>query len=247
VLLLAATRTRRVYHPRRSFSSRLLEFAYVCRLRNQHRTVPWEDGPDAAEQLAPDAGEVFPFVHIRTEDKKMTWMTIATPRLTLLGADRDMLLAALGGPRALERAIGAIVPTEWPPEHLDVPVLRWMLDGLGSLPSDAPWRMYLIVRNGERREAIGTCGFKGPPDAEGTVEVGYSVVPSQQRQGYASEATAALVDCAMHHGARSVAAETFPELVASVRVMEKCGLKLVGPGSQEGTIRYAVTGEEREG
>jgi [ribosomal protein S5]-alanine N-acetyltransferase len=176
----------------------------------------------------------------------MALITLETPRLALLGADRDVLLAALDGPRALERSIDAIVPTEWPPEHLDEGSLYWMLDGLRSRPSDTPWRMYLIVLNGERREAIGTCGFKGPPDAEGTVEVGYSVVPSRQRQGYATEATAALIDCAMSHGARSVAAETFPELVASVRVMEKCGLTFVGPGSEAGTIRYAVTAEERQ-
>jgi [ribosomal protein S5]-alanine N-acetyltransferase len=176
----------------------------------------------------------------------MSLITIETPRLALLGADRDVLLAALDGTRALEESIDATVPADWPPEHLDEPTLYWMLDGLRSQPAETPWRMYLIVLNGERREAIGTCGYKGPPDAEGMVEVGYSVVPSRQRQGYATEATTALVDLAIRHGARSVAAETFPELVASVRVMEKCGLTFIGPGSEARTIRYAVTAEERQ-
>ncbi len=40
---------------------------------------------------------------------------------------------------------------------------------------------------------VGTCGFKGPPGADGTVEIAYGVAPDQQGKGYATEASEALV------------------------------------------------------
>jgi RimJ/RimL family protein N-acetyltransferase len=35
---------------------------------------------------------------------------------------------------------------------------------------------------------IGDIGFRGPPDAAGIVEIGYSVVAGRRRRGYATEA-----------------------------------------------------------
>jgi RimJ/RimL family protein N-acetyltransferase len=72
------------------------------------------------------------------------------------------------------------------------------------------------------------------------VEFGYSVLPEFQRRGFASEAAAALIDCAFQNGARSVIAETYPHLPASIRVMEKCGMRLLGKGSEAGVVRYSI-------
>src|ERR1700691_5150286 len=38
---------------------------------------------------------------------------------------------------------------------------------------------------------IGTCGFKGPAGADGTVEIAYGVAPDHQGKGYATEAAEA--------------------------------------------------------
>jgi ribosomal-protein-alanine N-acetyltransferase len=71
------------------------------------------------------------------------------------------------------------------------------------------------------------------------VEVGYSLLPAYQNKGFATEATAALIAAAYRNGAKQVLAETLPHLIASRRVMEKCGMVFVGPGSEDGVIRYA--------
>jgi RimJ/RimL family protein N-acetyltransferase len=75
---------------------------------------------------------------------------------------------------------------------------------------------------------VGTCAFKGPPDSEGAVEVAYGVEPSYQGRGYAKEATAALVEFALHSGARVVRAHTRPGHVASTRVLAASGFERVG-------------------
>jgi RimJ/RimL family protein N-acetyltransferase len=76
---------------------------------------------------------------------------------------------------------------------------------------------------------VGTCGFKGPPGAEGTVEIAYGVAPDQQGKGYATEATEALVAHAFSAGqVRLVCAHTFAAANASARVLTKCGFQAVG-------------------
>jgi RimJ/RimL family protein N-acetyltransferase len=77
--------------------------------------------------------------------------------------------------------------------------------------------------------AVGTCGFKGPPDAYHTVEIAYGVDPAHQGRGYATEAAEALVAYAFSSGqVRVVRAHTFSEANASTRVLAKCGFERIG-------------------
>ena len=41
---------------------------------------------------------------------------------------------------------------------------------------------------------IGTCAYKGKPDANGMVEIGYEIIPDYRLQGYATEAALALIN-----------------------------------------------------
>jgi RimJ/RimL family protein N-acetyltransferase len=101
-------------------------------------------------------------------------------------------------------------------------------DVLRADPGAAPWwARLLIVR--ETGAAAGAAGFTGPPDARGTVTLGYSVYPAQQRCGIASEAAAALVTWALAQpGVRRVQATIPSGHTASRRVAEKAGMRRVG-------------------
>ena len=76
-------------------------------------------------------------------------------------------------------------------------------------------------------------GLKGPPDAEGLVEIGYSVLETHQRRGYATEAVRALIAWAKERGAKRIAAETLPELLPSQRVMDKLGMRPVESAARD--------------
>jgi len=76
---------------------------------------------------------------------------------------------------------------------------------------------------------IGTCGFKGSPDAHGAVEIAYFTFPDNERRGYATEMARALIDIARRSGVvRKVVAHTHVERGASVRVLEKTGMQRCG-------------------
>ena len=57
-----------------------------------------------------------------------------------------------------------------------------------------PWRYGFFVLERESHTAIGTAGFKGPPDGADTVEIAYGIVPAFKGRGYATEAAGALVE-----------------------------------------------------
>ncbi len=92
-----------------------------------------------------------------------------------------------------------------------------------------PWILGFRIAERSTGEVIGGCGFKGPPDAEGMVEIAYGIYPEHHGKGFATEAARALIDHARDSGAvRLIRAHTLPENGASQRVLTKCGFACVG-------------------
>jgi [ribosomal protein S5]-alanine N-acetyltransferase len=88
---------------------------------------------------------------------------------------------------------------------------------------EAVFGSYAIVERGTGL-VVGAIGFFGPPDAAGTVTIGYGLVPSARRLGYATEALRALVTFAFAQDAvRRLEADADRSNVASHRVLEKAG------------------------
>ena len=109
-----------------------------------------------------------------------------------------------------------------------------------------PWVHGFILVHQASGAVVGRCGFKGPPSAEGEVEIAYGVAPEHQGKGYATEAADALAAYAFSCSAvRLVLAHTLPESNASSRVLTKCGFKCVGEvqDSEDGLVwRWEKTG-----
>jgi [ribosomal protein S5]-alanine N-acetyltransferase len=104
----------------------------------------------------------------------------------------------------------------------------WLARVHASTSAD-PWTHGFFIVHRETGTTIGRCGFKGPPESDGVVEIAYGVEPDQQGKGYATEAAGALVNYAFASGnVRVVRAHTLPEPNASTRVLTKCGFRRVG-------------------
>jgi [ribosomal protein S5]-alanine N-acetyltransferase len=163
---------------------------------------------------------------------------IATPRLALIAITTSSIEAEAAG--ELAKAVRARVPKTWPPEHWDPQVLRFLLDRFASDPADVGWHRYIALREaGGRRTLIGTVGGFRRAEKPAECEIGYSVIAEYRERGYATEAAQAFVRWALSHASiEDIVAQTFPSLPASIRVMEQCGMKFVGPGFEEGTVLY---------
>ena len=129
-------------------------------------------------------------------------LKISTPRLDLIAAGAAVCRAAAADRDALARLLAARVPESWPPELYDKAAAEYTLARLGEGSEQAGWWLHYIVlksTRSRRRTLVGSCGFKGPPTADGTVEIGYSVLPDFRRQGYATEAAQGLISHAFAH------------------------------------------------
>jgi len=92
-----------------------------------------------------------------------------------------------------------------------------------------PWKHGFALVHLADNAVIGMGGYKGPPNADGMVEIAYGVVPGYQGRGYATEAAQALIAYALASGhVRTIRAHTSSEVNASTKVLEKCGFKCLG-------------------
>lgn len=152
-------------------------------------------------------------------------MEIHTPRLVLVSATVPQLVQLQAGVDAFERANGfKVAPgyTEYP-EALATS-LKWMTEHPGE-----EWFAPLLFIHRAPRVLMGLGGFKGPPDAHGSVELGYGIAPAYRRQGFAAEATLAMLQrlCQSAKVAKAIA-HTLPEPNGSTRVLAKTGFRLAG-------------------
>jgi ribosomal-protein-alanine N-acetyltransferase len=151
---------------------------------------------------------------------------IATLRMRLHGLTVSMAKAIVEDRRQLELLVRAHVPDAWPPADT-AGFIAGFAERLRADLSQLGWGPWLMVLDAERT-LVGDAGFTGRPKDDGVAELGYGVLPAFQRQGLATEAGEALIRWAFEQGATAVVAQCEASNVASVRVLEKLGMRSVG-------------------
>lgn len=156
---------------------------------------------------------------------------IETARLRLVPYSPQMLIALIEGDAGFEERFGMRVAEGLRTFYRSGDVSPAWLEALraaSSAPADV-WRHGLAAVLREAGVIIGGVGFKGPPDADGVVEVAYGIAPEFQGVGYATEAVAAAVAYVFAtEPVRRVVAHALPTGQASMRVLTKCGFEHVG-------------------
>ena len=105
---------------------------------------------------------------------------------------------------------------------------QWLARVRASTAPD-PWLHGFTIVARATEEIVGSCGYKGPPDSDGIVEIAYGIHSPFRGRGYATEAARALTTFAFRSGqVKVVRAHTKPEGDASARVLAKCGFQSVG-------------------
>ena len=82
---------------------------------------------------------------------------------------------------------------------------------------------YVILADGERVGQV-----VGRVQDDGSVQVGYRLIPSARGRGYATDAVLALAYRLFSEGVSRVIAEANPRNIASIRVLERAGFRHVG-------------------
>jgi ribosomal-protein-alanine N-acetyltransferase len=161
---------------------------------------------------------------------------IETERLILVPFSLQMVEAALDRDAETWRTLSIRPHDEWPGEDI-AEVLPLLARALEKDPNRAEWGR-LVVHTASRM-IIGDIGFHEPPDDNGMVEMGYSIVPSHRKRGYATEAGRAIIAWAFSRPeVKRVIANCLQDNHASIRVLEKLGMKRLG--MEDGMLKWEI-------
>lgn len=149
---------------------------------------------------------------------------LITTRLEIAACPLDIAQSLIGDRRGLEEVFGARLLPDWLSPEL-AEILPLYVQELLHDPAALGWGIWIMFDR-EENVVVGDAGFKGRPDGDGTVEIGYGVAPAYQRRGYATEAVQALIAWAFAHPeVRRIVAECVPENTPSLRVLTKLGFR----------------------
>ncbi|MCW2598226.1 MAG: N-acetyltransferase [Frankiales bacterium] len=144
-----------------------------------------------------------------------------TPAVALAVTSYGDVDASLAG---LQRA------TDWPHEDT-ADALR----PLAEHPFHTGEGTFLVVHDGV---VVGDCGWFGPPDEDGEVEIGYGLAPSARRQGLGRASVVLLLDWVRARGARAVRAEVLPGNLPSLRLLAGLGFTDIGERAGHRVLRH---------
>lgn len=152
-------------------------------------------------------------------------VTLETSRLSLVVLLPEEIRALIAGDaQGASRSAGVVFPSGWP-DAADVREgLPWHLRHIERNPSHRPWRIRVVVDRTDC-SVIGSINLKGPPDKTGDIEIGWGITESRRRQGYALEASCAVIVWALREApVRTISATIADENEASQRLAVKLGL-----------------------
>ena len=176
------------------------------------------------------------------------FLTLKTKRQQLIAATAEFVRAHLGDPERFALLLDARVPLLSPLSLETQETMECMAQALEKGPEQGGWWCWYFVLHNRvtgHRVLIGDGGFKGPPDHDGTVELGYSLLQPYWNRGYAAEAVEALLEWAFGFpDVRGVFAEAQLGNTASIRVLQKAGFNDVGPGSERSLVRFEISRQD---
>jgi len=163
-------------------------------------------------------------------------INIETTNLILFPCDQKILECAISGDEQLSQHLNVTVPENW--TEFGARALKYSLDKLKSSASEEGWWSYLPVHKADNT-LIGLCGYKGPPNENGLVEIGYEIKGEYRNKGLATElAKALIVHAFTFNTVHVVQAHTLGAINASNRVLLKCGFQKTDEidGKELGTL-----------
>lgn len=107
------------------------------------------------------------------------------------------------------------------------PHIELYLEELKNDIESKGWGVWFVIHS-DSNQVIGDVGFKGKPNNQKVVEIGYGISSDYQNNGFATEAVNGIKDWAFaSNQVEKIVAECAEGNMASIRVLEKIGMKRV--------------------
>ncbi|QNK63740.1 GNAT family N-acetyltransferase [Pedobacter sp. PAMC26386] len=156
---------------------------------------------------------------------------INTERLYLIPFTPDICKEALNHEFSSLAAIGIQLGDGWPDADM-LDTLPRIIDKLNLVDTPSGFESWMIIER-ETNAIIGDTGFKGLPDVNGTIDVGYGITASARRKGYATEAVKGLINWALQQPeVTGITASCEISNVTSAKLLKALGFILKGKNNK---------------
>lgn len=152
-------------------------------------------------------------------------MEIQTERLRVVPLNTEQLKLLLENIPQLEKELSCTYKgEEIKGELLDI--IKQQIKIMSKDKDNYLWLTFWQFILKSDNSIIGSACFKGLPDNDGKVEIGYGINLAYQRHGYTTEAVKAMCKWVLNQpGVNQIIAETDKSNIASHKVLKKCGMK----------------------
>lgn len=164
-------------------------------------------------------------------------MPIHTNRLILIPFTLEITKTLMAGDTSILQKLGLQLTPYWPDQEA-IDTFPKIIQNLEKVAEPTGFESYMVVHR-HSMTVIGDAGFKGLPNADGEVDLGYAIITQAQKNGYGFEVARGLVNWAFQQpNVQAITARCLLDNVPSARVLEKLGMQEVS--RDEELIRWKI-------
>jgi len=153
-------------------------------------------------------------------------MVLETNRLLLLPMTIDFIDGLISGDKKAYSLLNIKPSEEWPSEEI-FSFLPMIKKSLLQKKEPTGFDSWIFIDKYDLC-IVGDGGFKGEPNENGGIDLGYGIVKSKRRNGYAFEAVSELIRWAFSKpNVKYITADCLNENEPSIKLLEKLGMKKI--------------------
>jgi ribosomal-protein-alanine N-acetyltransferase len=154
-------------------------------------------------------------------------MKLETRRLIIFPLTYEQLLLYVQAENKLEKQLALNAGNRTVPPALRDAFTETILPAVADPENDYLYSTLWTDVSKEHNQMVADLCFKGEPNEQGEIEIGYGTYEQFQGNGYMSEAIAAVTTWAFNQpGVKTILAETEQQNIASHRTLEKNNFKI---------------------
>ena len=153
---------------------------------------------------------------------------VETARLTIIPLNHRQLELYMQAEGELEKELRLTITGRLVVPEIKERVIDLILPKVKSTITDEYlFYTFWIVVEKPSKTIVAELGFKGVPDKNGEIEIGYGTMPEQRKKGYMTEAVAGMINWAKQRAdVKYILAETDENNLASIKVLQKNNFQL---------------------
>ncbi len=151
---------------------------------------------------------------------------IITDRLIIIPMTYSMICAVLSGTHKELEQLDIHLSGKWPlQDTLDI--LNFISNNMNKDDRISGFGVWMVVKK-ENMTVIGDAGFKGEPDENGEIEIGFGLIEEEHRKGYGYEVASSLIEWVSRNKAvKVIKADCLINNTGSITILKKCGMREV--------------------